>query len=1002
MRTAAFTIIAKNYLPFARVLMDSLMQWAPELIRIVVLVDRVDGYFDPGEENFDLVLSADLGLPKSPWFHFKYTTLELSTGVKPYAIEFLLHRYKLDKLIYFDPDIKVYAPLNRLHQMLDHHNIILTPHLTDPLDDNLKPSELDILRSGSYNLGFIALRACDEVTCFLQWWQAKLYDHCVVDLPRGLFVDQRWIDLVPGMFADVAILRDPGYNVAYWNLKHRRVYWDGQTYRVRKRQLYFFHFSGFDPDNPYDFSRHQNRFRLPDLGDVRSLVGDYRQDLLTHGYSKCKSWPLAYNQFTNGVPIPDMARPVHHEYPELLESVQDPFAEDGFQAFVKVWNAPLVDRNGDQPGITRLAYRVYRARADVQAAMPDVFGAHRIRFLNWVLSSARTEHTIPDVFLTPVWEVVRAAEEHELRARESARENHAAAVTAQAELSEQLRDGVHHESLWFRFEESGQLSSLNEMIETGSAGLRLTRLARSIYESRPDLQRYMPDPCGKDGVKFVVWALTYGRKEYCLSESCLKPLRIQWNAVLSLLPTWRLRMWYRAVLLGMAASVACRAKLQRWTSMVRFARASRFLKRHVAGRTTPSGRGFENNEFQAERPNRQALPAPVPSACGVNLIGYLRSEMGVGESARLAAMAMRSSGIDVSLKSVDGDGPYRLKDFRLGPEAPCLSHAFNVIHVNADQTPIVFRDLEPVVYENKYNIGYWAWELEEFPERWLSSFDYYDEIWTPSKFSQDAIARRSPIPVLRMPHAIRVDQVGHLDRSALGLPPSGFLFLAIFDMMSVFERKNPLAAVKAFVHAFGRSGDCHLVLKINHADQRADYMDRLRLTIEDYPISIIDRTIGRDEVNALIQHCDCLVSLHRSEGFGLTMAEAMYLGKPVIATAYSGNMDFTKPDNAFLVDYRLTSVPRGCLPYEEGELWADPDLVMAAAQFKLVFENPELRLARAAAGRDFVHRFLSFETVGAQIRKRLELISLHARSKIRRTDEDLTRDQALVKHAARP
>ncbi len=137
----------------------------------------------------------------------------------------------------------------------------------------------------------------------------------------------------------------------------------------------------------------------------------------------------------------------------------------------------------------------------------------------------------------------------------------------------------------------------------------------------------------------------------------------------------------------------------------------------------------------------------------------------------------------------------------------------------------------------------------------------------------------------------------------------------------------------------------------------------------------MNRTIARNEVNALIGLSDCVVSLHRSEGFGLTLAEAMYLGKPVIATAYSGNMDFTNPANSFLVDFKLRAVGSGCEPYDPDQLWADPDLESACAKMRAVFEDADQRVRKAMAGKEFVHRFLSPEAVGTQMKRRLELIA---------------------------
>src|SRR5260370_13536968 len=256
MKAAVCTIVAKNYLAQARVLMESVRLSNPDLLRIVILVDRIDGYFDPGKEPFDLIISEHLAIPRSSWFHFKYPVLELSTAVKPYALHLLFRRYELDKLIYLDPDIKVYATLQPLLDALDRYSIALTPHLLHPLDDGFHPGELGRVRCGDQNLGFIGLSFGPETHRFLDWWCKKLYDLCLVDLPRGIFVDQGWMDLAPCLFSQVGIIRDPGYNVAYWNLSSRQMGRIEDSFTANGEPLYFFHFSGFDPTNPRDFSRH--------------------------------------------------------------------------------------------------------------------------------------------------------------------------------------------------------------------------------------------------------------------------------------------------------------------------------------------------------------------------------------------------------------------------------------------------------------------------------------------------------------------------------------------------------------------------------------------------------------------------------------------------------------------------------------------------------------------------------------------------------------------------
>jgi hypothetical protein len=223
MQTIVFTIFAKNYLAHARALMDSLKRHYPDVGLSAILVVRADGYFDSLAEDFEIVSSEELPIRASREFHFKYSLLELSPAAKPYAMQFLLDRHGAKNIIYFDPDILLYASLDSILARLQSHSFLLTPHLTSPLWDDRRPTELDILRSGAFNLGFLALRDGAESRALLPWWQSRLEDHCRVDLAGGLFVDQRWMDLEPGLFPRMGILRDPGCNVANWNLSHRKV-----------------------------------------------------------------------------------------------------------------------------------------------------------------------------------------------------------------------------------------------------------------------------------------------------------------------------------------------------------------------------------------------------------------------------------------------------------------------------------------------------------------------------------------------------------------------------------------------------------------------------------------------------------------------------------------------------------------------------------------------------------------------------------------------------------
>jgi glycosyltransferase involved in cell wall biosynthesis len=960
MRIAFCTIVAKNYLPFARVLMNSVRRYHPDALRVVVLVDEIEGYFDPACEPFELILSRDLDIPNSRWFHFKYTVLELCTAVKPWVLEKLFAERDLDSIVYLDPDIELYAPLDAIFDGLAGQTMVLTPHLTGRIEDDLQPSELDILRSGSYNLGFLALNRNATAALFLKWWQDKLYEHCVVDLPRGLFVDQRWMDLVPGMFPGVVIDRSPGNNVAYWNVGQREVSKTSEGYLVGGDRLRFFHFSGFDPINPELFSKHQNRFRLSRLGDAQALVLAYARQLINAGYAKCRKWPYVYGRFENGFPIPDMGRAESAKFEEIMQGVTDPFSVEGYTAFVKFWNEPIAGGGGDRQGVTRLAYRIYRCRPDVQAAMPDILGGDHRRFLEWMLSSAKSEHALSEVFLAPVREAVMETP----------------ACSAPGPEHEPTGDSRPANPPWFQLAATVRGASpdvMNQLVGEENNRLRLTRLAADIYESRPDLQQYLPDPFGRDGPKFLIWLFTYGAREYELSEVYLLPLRGQWEDFVHSMSFFH-RVRHRATLLAATTVFHARARA------ARLAGAAKMWNALSRPRTLKPGLESGIDNTQDGRlpgvPARAKYDHPSVSEelpFGVNIAGYLRAETGVGESGRASLASARAAGLPTSATSVSGDGQYReTHPVDVGLESN--NYAMNLLHVNADQSDIVARRLGDRYYKNHYNIGYWAWELEEFPERWQTAGLRYNEVWTPSRFCQDAIAQRLRIPVIRMPHAIAEQEAPTLTRSDLGLPPEGFLFLCTFDTLSIVERKNPHAAIAAFRSAFNNQPNVHLVLKVNNPQHRSDQVRALREAAGDSNVLIIDRTVSRKEMSAITWHCDCFVSLHRSEGFGLVIAEAMLMAKPVIVTAYSGNMDFTRPGNSLLVGYRLKPVGKGCAPYDEQCVWAEPRTEEAAGHMKSIFESEGLRRRIGSEARDCILTSFSPAEVGRRMRNRLEFI----------------------------
>ncbi|HVR37929.1 MAG TPA: glycosyltransferase family 4 protein [Thermoanaerobaculia bacterium] len=320
MTTAVFSIVSPNYRSYARVLMGTAKDIHPEWDRYVLLVG--DTSATPLEEPLFTTVSTDaLPLPNRKQFCFRYTLLELNTAVKPWMFEHLFAR-GYDRVIYLDPDIHLYSRLTELDASPPDTFLTLTPHLTGSIEGDGHPSERAILQAGTYNLGFLAVSRQPALQTFLDWWKAKLEFQCVVEVERGLFVDQKWIDLAPGLFPGVQILRHDGYNVAYWNLRQRSVV----QHEVNGQPLRFFHFSGADPATPRLLSRH-DVLTIDDIGDAAKLLEHYLAALRAAGHESSKKSRYAYGVFADGSPLPDFVRINYRQSSALQTSCgPDPFA----------------------------------------------------------------------------------------------------------------------------------------------------------------------------------------------------------------------------------------------------------------------------------------------------------------------------------------------------------------------------------------------------------------------------------------------------------------------------------------------------------------------------------------------------------------------------------------------------------------------------------------------------------------------------------------------------
>jgi glycosyltransferase involved in cell wall biosynthesis len=364
---------------------------------------------------------------------------------------------------------------------------------------------------------------------------------------------------------------------------------------------------------------------------------------------------------------------------------------------------------------------------------------------------------------------------------------------------------------------------------------------------------------------------------------------------------------------------------------------------------------------------------------GVNLIGDIRVDTGLGESMRYVSQILDAARLDNLIYNYFVPPGMNMSDHSCDEKiSDKLKYGVNIFHINASEMPVAYMDLGKAFFDGHYNIGFWLWELEDFPKEWMPAFNLIDELWVPSDFEKNIFEKLTDKPVLTVPYPV-ADKVG--DRKAdrkrrndFSLPEDKFLFLMMYDGGSGAARKNPDKVIESFKKAFAPNDDrVGLVVKLKQ-DSRDD-MEHIRALAGEYKnVYFIDKNMTRDEVYALIGCVDAYVSLHRAEGFGLICAEAMALGTPVIATAWSATTDFMNEECACMVDYELTELDRDYPPFKKGYRWAEADSSSAASYMRKLFEDREFYdIMRSNACR-YVRERLSMQRASDIAGKRLRRI----------------------------
>lgn len=371
---------------------------------------------------------------------------------------------------------------------------------------------------------------------------------------------------------------------------------------------------------------------------------------------------------------------------------------------------------------------------------------------------------------------------------------------------------------------------------------------------------------------------------------------------------------------------------------------------------------------------------------GINVAGYLRGELGLGQSARLVLESAKATGLPVSAINSNRT---KSRQNEVVEENNEEIFNFTISVVNADHFEFWYRDIKKSKITDSTIIGVWAWETEDFPDNLQAAFDHVDEIWAVSSFVKNAIKQKTNKPIFVFPTPIiPPNNIEALDKDSINLPKNHPYNLFIFDYLSVFNRKNPIGLIEAHKLAFPEGDGPNLVIKSINSDKDCANRERLRYLIDDRKdIYLIEDYMSRAQLTALINECQAYISLHSSEGYGLTLAEAMSLGKPVIATGYSGNLDFMNSNNSILIDYSLEVIGPDSHPYSENSNWAKPDLSQAAKELVKLYTDGEYRNKFANNAMEYIKTACEISKSAEFIQTRLDFhnkLSNKIRKKINR------------------
>lgn len=1056
------SVCTRNYLYLARTAIAAFRRHHPGTPAFLGIVDW-DGSEPLAVEGTTLLACCrpEIGGDGFDYLALKYSAFELCAAMKPYVLDHVLRRTRCAKIVFIDSDVLTCAPFARLLAELDGHDFVVTPHTLAPLPhpDRFweRPTMGDIAFAGHLNSGLFGLRATAPAQAFLHAWRDLVTRPGAFMLELGGQSEQNAFNWVTSFVDEVRVLRDPAYNVAYWNLHDRSLRWTGldapareHAWTVDGKPLVAFHFSGYSLSDPYTLSRHDRRHSLYVLPSVARLTELYAARLRENGADDDLRRPYRFDAFPSGIAVDERMRRLWKQHETLLAAAPSPWTAAGEAHYCQALLSPIPYTGSLLPA---LFDAIYGERPDVRRRYPGA-RLQPEQLTRWIALHGIYEHGYQDLYdrHRPV-----LPSRHGLVALARARRERPRLF---AGLPCPL--GADRHRLLARLDGAG-LSTLAASVRAGEVehwDVSPIAHVRRLVEERADVRRAFPDLLFADAPAFARWLADAAPRDHCLpggaaaafaaraqgrslarifsfldrtrsfmdrwplglvgegrmelAENLLTALRhgLEYDADDVLMYLWIMERqpWAGIGLTCELSANACRtpspllpegqeallgallardrrfraalASYRRDTGTARD-RFDRRQEERLRRAQRPRGAArtvFEALELAAPRGGDRRLRSAggvrgvggvgglLPERRGVNLFGYYKSPIGLGTLTRGLDQALGAAGARVQ-PNVLGDSAMAA-DLSIADFVRAYDHRLdtNLFVSYPHQHEMLLPRYPEHLTRGRRNIAYLAWEQRDGSHYWPQVYEDFDQVWACSDFAAESLRRFMRREVATVPCVLDCDALpppGH--KRDHGLEPEKLTFLFVFDANSSIERKNPEAVIQAFARAFGGQDDVCLVLRIANG-HRLHHRERIRRLLAAAPrgldLRLVVEPLAHHDLLRLLSAADCYVSLHRAEGFGYTCAEAMAYGMPVIATGYSGNLQFMDRDSAFLVGYQeaTVTVPDG--PYQRGSLWAEPDVEHAAALMRLVYDRPDLARDTGARARDHVRRKLAPAVIG--------------------------------------